>query len=374
MRKFITYVIFAMSVITLLIFQDNVGDAIRDALFTCYYTIIPSLFPFMVLSSVFTVLGASVCRTGTYMPFLKIPSVALYSFLMGALCGFPVGVSSTAALTRHGFLTKDEGEILCAAANNTGPGFVVAAVGTTMWGSLYFGVYLYLIQIFTALISSCLISLIFRSKRKNRHDIRHYSSISAEKDSEMPCRIDNKAKNEKALLSSVFITAVGSSAISVIKICGFIVFFSSILSPLITILKSMGASDTLICIISSITEFTSGASTASALGGTAGKFFTGFSIGWAGISVLFQSISAASDSPLTLKKMTLSKIIQGILCGLLATIYPIDHPAVSEVFLEFKNPIPPLPVLLLLILCISVFFVNKSSKKTRDKIKSINFR
>ena len=108
-----------------------------NGLLIWYRNMIPSLFPFMVLSGFMIRSGLSL-KIGQWMqPVLgilfRLPSHMLYAIFMGFLCGFPMGAKIVADMLEKEQITLNEGEYLLAFCNNIGPlymlGYVIPLFG-----------------------------------------------------------------------------------------------------------------------------------------------------------------------------------------------------------------------------------------------------
>ncbi len=295
--KFITSCVLMLCAVVLTFFSDRASCYAWDALKVCAVSVVPSLFPYMVISSLI-VSTKSAAVIGNILPVSRLFSLkkkASAPIILGFLCGFPVGAKATVDMYKSGEISKEEAEVLISVSNNTGPSFVVSVIGASFWKSSLFGWQLYAYQLFSALIASLTVNrLIFPFK---------VSKLTAGSTS-----LERK--------SSSFFNAVSDSAGSVITVCAFIVFFSVIAGfslPLISYI-----SPTLAGIFSSILELTKGTAFSAAVGGAEGRFLTGLCVGWSGISVFCQTASFTSPQKLSLKRTFCTKAIQGILCGAMA--------------------------------------------------------
>ncbi|WWR14538.1 hypothetical protein V1224_08450 [Lachnospiraceae bacterium JLR.KK008] len=115
-----------------------------------FQKMIPTLFPFMVLSGMMIRLRLSDQFAGFFRPllypFLRVNNRCLYCVIIGFLCGFPMGAKITADLYRLRQITKKEADFLLAFCNNIGPvfftGFVLAFLPRQIPVSVYlFGMY-----------------------------------------------------------------------------------------------------------------------------------------------------------------------------------------------------------------------------------------
>lgn len=103
----------------------------RNGIELCLRTVIPSLFPFFVLSAILTgtLLGTN---PGIFRPlgrFCAIPSGAESILLVGLLGGYPVGAQCVARACRDGALTERDAEKMLAYCNNAGPSFLFGMAG-----------------------------------------------------------------------------------------------------------------------------------------------------------------------------------------------------------------------------------------------------
>ena len=94
---------------------------------TWAFAMVPSLFPFMVLSGLLTGLGLAerfvsflsplICRT------YRCSKACCYVIFMGFFCGFPMGARSACELYDRGQLSEEEVRWLLAFCNNIGPAY-----------------------------------------------------------------------------------------------------------------------------------------------------------------------------------------------------------------------------------------------------------
>jgi len=164
-----TFFLLAVMIVFFL-YPENTGKAVRDAMNVCAQVLIPSLFPFMVISALLVQTGAAdiLCKPfeALFGKVFRLPCSAAAAVLLGALCGFPVGAKTACDLVQNGKLTNEDGERLTAMANNTGPSFIVEVIGAYYWNSRGFGVFLYAVQIVSALLIGRM--RVFRRKKENK--------------------------------------------------------------------------------------------------------------------------------------------------------------------------------------------------------------
>lgn len=282
---------------------DAAVAAAQAALKLCAGSILPSLFPFMTLSVLISHLRL-LEPLGRLFPMEKLfalPAASAEAFLLGGLCGFPIGAKTACELYRTGRLSREEAERACALVNNAGPAFCVNVAGIRFWKSRKFGWYLYAAQIVSGALVCALVGLFLR-RGKNRSVSR--SSVPA-------------ANSVAANLVVSFTEAVAGSATACVPLCGYITFFSILCAIARELLPGWTAA------ICAVLELTSGIQEAATLGGRTGLFLTGFSLGFSGLSVFLQSGNFTLPLGLSLRFALAAKSAQGLICGGLCLLYPL---------------------------------------------------
>lgn len=306
----------------LTVFSERAADLARDALRVCALSVVPALFPYMVISNMLvssSLFENALCRLPIYKPY-GLPKKAVSPIIIGALCGFPVGALTAVKLYRDGTLSKTQTEVLISCANNTGPSFVVFVVGASFFKSIPFGWLLYVSQLISSLVCAVFVNRVLFPFKKEKSGKAYITEKKPD-----------------------FFRAVTDSANSMVTITGFIVFFS-VISGFFLPYVSTEISP----LIASILEFTGGCRLAALLGGMKGRFLAGLSIGWSGISVFCQTAAFTSHEGLSLKRLICTKALQGLMTGALCTI-PIFNTSASagafprffsQVSLSFTSPLP----------------------------------
>ncbi len=124
-RSFLLMLLF----VPMLFRADYVVDGARRGLLLWYQSVVPALFPFMVLNSL---VSSGDGLTALMTPFYRIlhPLFGLsrhgcYVLLSGLLCGCPMGAKICAEFVRDGKLTISEGQMLLAICNHASPMFIL---------------------------------------------------------------------------------------------------------------------------------------------------------------------------------------------------------------------------------------------------------
>lgn len=104
-----------------------------------FLKMIPTLFPFMILSGIMVRMNLTERFAGLFDPVLgpvfKVSKNGVYCIIMGFLCGFPMGAKVITELYERDRLQKSEAEFLLAFCNNIGPiyfiSFALPTIGIT---------------------------------------------------------------------------------------------------------------------------------------------------------------------------------------------------------------------------------------------------
>ncbi len=310
--------------ILLLIFQSNqVITAIQNALLLCYKTVIPSLFPFFVLSGMLTS-GSFIKKVAKWLsplmkPLFHVSGAGALPFAIGIISGYPMGAKMTTELYQRGAVTKEEAMRLLPFTNNSGPLFIIGAVGVGMLNNIKIGIFLYMIHILSAL----LVGLCFRFYK-----------------------IENSLENRTSSFRSsaptlTFSEVMSSSVNTMLLICGFIVFFSAVSACLSPILDRLGSAS---LYIKSILEVTNGAHliTQTDFPAITTISLLSFIIGFGGICVMLQVAGITTPTSLSLRSYIYGKTLQGILGATLSFfLYPLFLDGEITVFAS--SPQIPLP-------------------------------
>lgn len=274
-------------VIISIVFAEQIADAARIGLRLCAASIIPAVFPFMILSDLL-VSSSSFEKSGflrrCFEGLFGIGGAGITAFLSGILCGFPLGVKSAVDLYNEGHISKDEAERLIGFSNNTGPAFIIAGIGVGMRSSLRDGLLLYAALILSAIA----VGALFRGEGS----VSKYREL--------------KQKARFSLTSSV-----KSAGINTLTICSFIVFFSVICGLIRCIVKNTLALSFILPLIEigNAASFLGSAKIDSVLS----LSLTAFAASFSGFCVHLQAMSLLSGSDIRAKKYFVMKTLQGFI-------------------------------------------------------------
>ena len=146
----------------LVIFPSQMVSAAKDGVDMCFNVIIPSLFPFFVLSSLTVELGVAE-KLGRLLaplmrPLFNVGGACASALVLGFIGGYPVGAKTVINLYENGECSKTEAERMLSFCNNSGPAFIFGVVGAGIFSSGTIGLILYLAHI----AASVCVGLVFR--------------------------------------------------------------------------------------------------------------------------------------------------------------------------------------------------------------------
>lgn len=298
-RKILLTTLSLTTAFLLLKYDQAVSDSALAALSTCIRLVIPSLFPYMVLSSFIIALDlAEPLYRLIPMSTFRLPSCTAPVFLTGLLCGAPTSAAGCASLCENGRITKNEAARLCALSSHTSPAFLIGTVGA-LWGSKSFGIVLYMTEVMFTLVNG----IVLRFRKDEAHSSACMTAINP-----MPKAIPALCKS------------VTDAASSCLAITGFIVFFRVACTIASTVLPPLAD------LFSATFEFSSGAVQGAKLGGISGAALTGFAVGFSGFSVFMQILRFLSASDIPFAPLFKTKLAEGIVTAAVAVLYYLHSP------------------------------------------------
>ena len=317
--------------LALMLYPKPSMEAARSGLQLCYNVIIPSLFPFFVLSSLVVELGLADylgrLLEGVMRPLFHVSGSCASAFALGFVGGYPVGAKTAINLYERGMCSRTEAERLLAFCNNSGPAFILGVVGTGIFASSTVGVALYLAH---ALASVC-IGLLFRFYK---------AGTCASKAPAHPA-----PRFQARRLSVAFTDSIKGSFLSTLNICAFVVFFTVVIQLLMrsgflpglaqgigTLFAPLGMTpEWARRLLTGMLEVSSGVSTLTEGATLNGRLtMAAFMLGWAGISVHCQVLSFIGGSSLSVRTYLVGKLLHGGLSALFVSVllrcFPLSSP------------------------------------------------
>ena len=286
-------------------------ESSRYGLRLCVELILPSLFPFFLVSILLNRLGFPVWL-GKHLgaaagSLFRVSGAGATALFVGLTGGYPMGAAYLAELLKSGTITEAEGERLLGFCNNSGPAFLVGAIGAGVFGSSAVGMRLYGVHILAALLTG----LLLRGRKAGR--------VSEES-------IQTETEEN---LSRLLPEAVQQSVLALLNVCGFVVCFS-VFTGLLEVSGLLDAVTAFCCARNAVEpealralligfwELGSGIGALRGLAPTPLHLALAAAlVGWGGVSVHFQTLAVLSDTGIKGALHTAGRLIHAVLSFLL---------------------------------------------------------
>ena len=288
--------------------SQSCKDGVINGIELCLRVLIPSLFPFMALSALTVKLG--ICGIigrrlgGITRKVFGVSGTLAPVVLLSLIGGYPVGAKGIAELKNSGAISEDEAKRASLFAVCAGPGFLINYVGSSLYGNAHIGMIILLAQVISVILTGLFLRLICG-------EVKSYSSKKEIYIKPLP-------------LSNALVESTYSAADGMGKICALVLIFSAATGIISNILPG-----NLLKIWMILAEV------CSAVKLTAGEYplwVTAFAVGFGGICVHFQIISALDGIKINKLLFFFFRIIQGVITALLTWIFSSLFTAETEVF------------------------------------------
>lgn len=328
---------------------ETVSYAVVSALKLCAKTIIPSLFPFFVISDMLISclnFDEKSFSARIVLKIFNLPPCAVSAFVLGLISGYPVGASVVMRLYENDLISKDDAEHLICLTNNSGPLFLICSVGCGMFGSMQIGIMLYAVHVFTALCMALVAGRLHTVHgRSAKAFYTHFNLAKSVERGFMQC----------------------------IKITGFVVFFAIVNEFVLKIADFIPLANKSpfahACLLS-VFEMTNAVSRAAAILPLGNALcLTSFAAAWSGLSVLFQ-VKAVTKNVLSVKKYVKYKFFSGLAAAAItASILKIGKNEFEIGFAYIGHCAAVIPFALCIIISI-VYCAKKRCRKTTSLQKN----
>ena len=334
-KKLIISLILVIISIILIVFPKKAAFGAYIGIVNCLEIIIPSLFPFMVVTIFLT-------ESGYHERIFSIPSALLSKitgidrqfcslFFIGMIGGYQSAAKSISLLCKKNALSPENASILLCFCTNAGPAFLISAVGSAMFLSSSIGAILFI----SSVLSSFTLMLFYASRL-------------------ISTNVSTVPKGNKKI-SVCFVDSVKESCKTTSVMCAFIVLFSVVIYLIPDFPSNL---QPLKCFIFGLLEVTSGVAAASVKISLASVLTVSAICGFGGLCIIFQIIAICSDAKIRIFPFIISRILHALLSAfytfLLLLTIPIE---VKQTFISNSaSALPsiisaPLPALMLLICC-----------------------
>ncbi len=336
--------------------------AVHEGLILCGNVLIPSLFPFFVLSNLVVSLGMAsylgICLEPLMRPVFHVNGRCSCALVLGLIGGYPVGARTAVTLYQNGQCSQTECERLLAFCNNSGPAFIFGVAGAGIFGNRTIGLILFL----THIAASLLVGLLFRFY----HHTQSLPSFKQTRHTPSPP------------FTTAFTRSITDSLTSILNICAFVLFFMvflrclSLSGLLFTLSELMARLCTPLgltpqwfeLLLIGMIELSSGITSLSVPGSLSLRVsLAAFMLGWAGLSVHCQVLSFLGECNLSAKTYLIGKLLHGTSAALMTQLifrcFPVtqgDDPCMIQL-LDVSSSLTFIHSLFSSIGCLCLFFL-----------------
>lgn len=345
------FALFALAFI-LLKFPETSADGVRNGIDLCLAILVPTLYPFMILTNVFVNSGI-INKTPDFIRkimncLFKLPGECACVIFFSMIGGLPVGAKMAQKLYERKTLTADEGQRMLYFCVNPGPAFVISSVGYYMLGSKEIGLLIYL----SLVASSLTLGIMTRFINNGTEYIKV-----------------NKKYN--AYNKNIFQASVSDASKSIITVCSWVVAFSCITE----IIEKLSVSDTAKIFLQCITEMTNGCRISAE--NFSVPIIAGV-IGFGGVCAHFQLMDSIIAMKMKYKYFLVGRILNGsiatLYCSLLLKWIPIANETFSAGVRPNERGMSASFFVSLLMILMAVLFIigDDYSVKRKEKSKTKN--
>lgn len=328
----IKYIAVLSLAVGLLKYPTDIAQGIRNGLMLLGENIIPSLFPFMVLSgyiglSPVTDFAAKHLNKLTYALF-AINAYGFFAFILGCVGGYPIGAKTTAEFYKENKLSQKEAQRVMLWSVNPGPAFAITAVGTFMAGNTKAGIIMY---------ASCILT-----------------SLSIGLFHGILCRFANYEKAEvntqPVMRKHIFIKAVSDGSRSMLSVCGWVLIFCGCAA----LINATISNRHIVTIINCLAEVTLGCK--SGIENRLSLPLICAILGFSGFAVIAQVSPYLEQIGLSVKTFVCWRIVNAassaFYCSRLLRLFPqstaVFNPSTAQTDIAFAHSIPAAVILVLM--------------------------
>lgn len=307
----ISVILFAFWLMAFSLFSPaRAASSAKNALAVCAAAVVPSLLVFLVCAKIIiktdfcSVLAGSPLRR--LCPVFGVSPGGLLAILIGFISGFPMGAVALSDLCREGKISREEASSLLPFCNNAGPAFVVGTVGSSFFGSAKLGAVLLCAQTAASFLG------ILLTKKMRQGTVQDEET--------------KKADTPPVKVLPVISASIAEGALTLLSICGFVVFFCVLSDSLVYTLDVLTGiiSEEGKALLRGFFEISGGFASLAECGGLpepAVLVISGAMLGFGGISVCMQVADRVQNAMLPMNTYFSGKLLCAVLCAGFAVLF-----------------------------------------------------
>ena len=282
-------------IIYCIIYKSLIFETIYFSMETWIKNIVPSLFPFFIISDILINYNIIYFIPKRIKDFCKviwgITDNMLMILLLSMLSGFPSNARNTRILYDTGKISLDEANHILIFSHFSNPIFILTTVGVFFFKNEKLGI----IILISHYISNFILGIFFRNKFKH---------------------VDNGQGNTNKVMNigSVFVEAVKRGIDTILMICGIVVMFLMLASIVINLFNFNSYNA---MIIKGLFEITIGVEALgyTGLSSTFKAVIASMFLAFGGLSVHMQVVSQITDTKISYHYFFMGRLLQMIISG-----------------------------------------------------------
>lgn len=219
--KFFLPFLIAVFNLFILLFPNEILSSSKNGIVLWSTNILPTLLPFTIGTNILIQTGI-IELTGIFLepvmyPLFKVPGCSAFALICGMISGYPIGAKITQVLRSNEQISKSQAQRLISFCNNSGPLFIIGAIGTSMLGSKKAGYFIMFVHYFSAIITGLVFRFFFGNEKNH---LQPNGRIFFRAAKALKFSHTNKS------IGKIISDSVHDSIETVLQIGGFIVLFS----------------------------------------------------------------------------------------------------------------------------------------------------
>lgn len=350
-KMLIIWTVTGLSLAVLLCFPTECRNGAANGVFLCIQVLIPSLFPFIILSAFIAKSGIA-ATAPKFLSFIMgrvfgLSGNCALVLLLTLIGGYPVGAATIKSLYKEGLISDRAAKRMALFCVASGPGFLVTYIGAAMTRNTKLGYILLASQTVTVVLLGLLARYTVKCEEINA-----------------PAAKKTKAANKS--IKAALVHSVESSIKACSKMCALVVIFGAIAEVYITLCKGNPS----LLWLTALLEITNG--TKILCSGYPTVLISAV-CGFGGLCVHFQVFSELDKIDFSKSLFYIFRLLQGILNAgityILLKIFPLTQTVFSSIEnAETKFYTTSVGCIVLILVCIAFIISVKNKAYTKQLI------
>ena len=213
-------IIVALFNVMLVLYPKEIFESSKEGLRLWFTALLPALLPFLVGMNLMAALGVT-NFIGTILapvmrPLFKISGEGGFALVCGMCSGYPVGAKITSELRADGIIGRGEANRLVSFSNNSGPIYILSAVGAGLFKNALVGYFIMFSHYCGSLITGMILGRFSKLEKIETQEKNIFKKALT----------NMRRGRAKERLTSILARSVANSVETILTTGGYIVLFS----------------------------------------------------------------------------------------------------------------------------------------------------